>query len=137
MQIVLTLEDLNRLSAATREALFAELGFKAGALPGGRGRKAATAVATDPLEQLVDSINDRALAALKVLVRADGQLAWSAIATKVPKLEMGRFMAAVHRRYRTLTGNESAVLIALDQRSKTPLLRVDRALLPKLRALLK
>lgn len=145
MQIVLTPEDIQRLKPATRQALFADLGIEAaGAMMptrsrrGGRGAGAgADKAAADPLPTLVDSINDRARAALSQLVNAGGQADWKAIATKVPKLELGRFMASVHRRYRTLTRDPDAVIIKLQQDGEHSRLRLAPGLVAKLKPLLK
>lgn len=142
MQIVLTPEDIQRLKPATRQALFADLGIGAGlaaAKPERRGgaRRGAAKVAADPLAELVNSINERARAALTLLVNAGGQADWSALEAKVPELELGRFMASVHRRYRTLTRDPEAVVIRLKQDGETNHLRLAQGLVAKLKPLLK
>lgn len=143
MQIVLTPEDIRRLKPATRQALFADLGIESGAAAGGRPAKRAGArgraakASGDPLADMVGSINDRARAALTQLVNAGGQADWNAIAAKVPHLELGRFMASVHRRYRTLTRDPEAVIIQLKQDGEKARLRVAAGVAAKLKPLLK
>jgi hypothetical protein len=141
MQIVLTPEDIKRLQPATRRALFQELGLESAA-SGAPGRRKpgpkpkAKAAAADPLEALVSSVNDRSRAALKVLVDAGGSLDWDSISSKVPKLEPGRFLASVHRRYRTLTRDAEAVLINAREDGEAMQLKLVRGLAGKLKPLL-
>jgi len=143
MQIVLTPEDIRKLRPATRQALFAELGLEWHAIAkGGAAKKPKSAgkrpakVSGDPLAELVESINDRARAALTVLVNAGGESEWAAISSKVPKLEPGRFLASIHRRYRTLTGDHEAVVVVLDDDAESTRLRLARGMLGKLKKLL-
>lgn len=139
MQIVLTPDDLKRLKPETRQALFEQLGIETGPAKA-RGRAPASpkpSKADDPLAELVDSINDRSRAALTQLVKSGGESTWKAIAGKVSGIELGRFMASVHRRYRTLTRNQKAVLVTLRGDGDDARLHIAAPQLKQLKALLK
>lgn len=138
MQIVLTVEDLRRLKPATRDALLDELGLArpAAAEKVSRTRAKAADTAGEPLAELVGSINDRARAALSLMVQSGGKAEWAEIAAKVPGLEPGRFLASVHRRYRTLTRDPGAVLISAKEDGEQLRLRLASGLIAKLKPLL-